>query len=97
MESTADAPLVVVSTQLKSARQLATVKAQELEPPKLQVLAPASAGVAVVPKVVVPAAGKVIGLMATVLLPAGMVNAPRLGMEAGLPEAVSVPVAAPAV
>jgi hypothetical protein len=96
-ESAAEAPLVVASTQLKSATQLTTEKSHEVDPPKLQVLAPASAGVAVVVNAVVPGEGKLIGVMLTVLLPAGIVNAPRLGMEAGLPVAVSVPVVAPAV
>jgi hypothetical protein len=82
---------------LKSPTQLPTVNAQELEPPKLQVVVPVSAGVAVAAKVDVPAAGKLMGVMLTVLLPAGMVKAPRLGIEAGLPDAVSVPVAVAAV
>ena len=48
-------------------------------------------------KVVVPAAGKLMGVIFTVLLPAGMVKAPRLGIDAGLPDVVSVPVAVAAV
>ncbi len=93
-ESAADAALLVLSTQLKSLTQLATTKVQAVELPKRQVVGPASAGVLMVLKVVVPTDGKLIGLMLTELLPAGMVNAPRLGMEAGLPVAISVPVAA---
>ena len=97
LESAAEAPPVVLSTQLKSDTQLATEKAQELEPPKLQVVAPASAGVAVVLNVVMPGDGKVMGVMFTVLLPVGIVNAPRLGSEAGFPVDVSVPATTAAV
>ena len=68
-----------------------------MDPPKLQVVAPANAGVAVVLKVVVPTAGNVMGVMLTVLLPDGMVKAPRLGRDAGLPVWVSVPDAKAAV
>ena len=96
-ESAAEAPPPVASTQLKSDTQLVTENAQEVAPPKLHVVVPAKAGVAVVLKVLVPGAGKLIGVIFTVLLPAGMVNAPKLGREAGLPAEVSVPVAVAAV
>ena len=82
---------------MKSVTHAETENAQDVEPPKLQVVAPAKAGVAVVLKVVVPGAGKLIGVMFTVLLPAGMVNAPRLGSDAGLPDCVRVPVVTPTV
>ena len=97
LESAAEAPPVVDSTQLKSPTQLPTAKPQEVEPPKLQVLPPAKAGVAVAEKVDVPAAGKLMEVMLTVLLPAGMVNAPEFGSDAVLPAAASVPGAAPVV
>lgn len=93
LESAAEAPPVVDSTQLKSPTQLPTANPQEVEPPKLQVLAPANAGVAVTENVDVPAAGKLMGVMLTVLLPAGIVNAPDVGIDAALPAAASVPVA----
>ena len=96
-ESAAEAPPPVASTQLKSDTQLVTENAQEVAPPKLHVVVPAKAGVAVVLKVLVPGAGKLIGVTFTVLLPAGMVNAPRLGSDAGLPEDVRAPVVAAAV
>ena len=82
---------------MKSPTQLAAVNVQAVEPPKLQVVAPVNGGVAVVVKVLVPGAGKLMGVTSTVLLPAGMVKAPRFGMDAGLPDALSVPVAVPDV
>lgn len=85
------------STQLKSATQVITGNVHDVEPPKLQVVAPASAGVVVVLKVVVPPAGKLMGVMFTVPPPAGIVNAPKLGREAALPVKFNVPVATAAV
>lgn len=86
-----------VWTQLKSDTQADTGNAQDVELPKRQVAGPASVGVAEVLKFVVPVAGKVIGVTLTMLLPAGMVNAPKLGKDAGLPVWVKVPVATPNV
>ena len=98
-ESFATAALATVSVQLKSATQVALLvtKAQDVEPPKLQVVAPASAGVVVVLNVVVPVVRKLMGVTLAVLLPADMVKAPRFGMDARLPACVSVPAVRPAV
>ena len=70
---------------------------QDVDPPKLQVVAPANAGVDETLNVVVPVAMKVIGVMLAVTFPAAMLNAPRLGIDARFPLCVSVPVAKPAV
>ena len=77
--------------QFISAAQLAEVKAQDVALPKRQVVAPVTP-VAMVPKVVIPAAGKLIGVMVAELTPTAILKTPELGKDARLPLCVTVPV-----